>query len=115
MGAGGASRVIELDEAVDLADAQGIGGGQDRRDVVDRPHEIIPHHLRQMARTALTGSPFRQALEIIPVLAADLGHQHRFGASLQLVMVLKVTHLDADPLELVLRLGDDLHPPTLPR
>ena len=115
MGAGGASRVIELDEAVDLADAQGIGGGQDRRDVVDRPHEIIPHQLRQLARTAFAGGPFGQALEVIPFLAADLGHQHRLGPSLQLVMALEIPHPDADPLELILRLGDDLHPPTLPK
>jgi hypothetical protein len=45
MGAGRAARVIELDEAVGLADAQGFSRGQDGRDVVNRLHEIVGHHV----------------------------------------------------------------------
>lgn len=113
MGAGRAARVIELDEAVGLADAQRVGRSQHRGDFVDRPHEIIGHHVSQRDRLTASAGPFRQAQEVI-AWPIHLGHQHRLGPSLKLIVALEVPHPDADPLELILLLGDDLHPPTLP-
>ena len=105
MGAGRATRVIELDEAVDLADAQGFSGGQDGRDVVDRPHEIVGHHVDQRDRITASACPFRQAREVV-VRPIDLRHQHRLGPSLELIVALEVPHPYADPLELILFLGE---------